>query len=318
MRTYVNELALAEACAAAEPEHIPLEALLAARYRHQVLADALYCARGLLAATVRPNLYIRDLGDKLPHDKRRLFFQWTATKGPFIDDDRQAIDQDLFLFGDDEVEVTDLGLGEAARRILSSFSAATLSPVHSSTSRFAVNPLVVVHGLHEEPLAQVPVPNYLEPNALADVIQADRPESKNWPELLSEARQRFDRLCIGDHCDHILSRQPYRPPQARRILELLDVLQRLMEKMDEDGELSAEGGRLHSQFFVGKSAWFSDESESRKLSPVTFTFPNPTGPGELTCFWHGKIRSGFFRLYFEWPVESPRERLRVVYIGPHL
>ena len=316
MRAYVNELALAEACAAAEPDTIPLEALLAARYKHQALADALFCARGLPSTRVRPNLCLGDLGRELPPDGRRLFFQWTDKKGPFIDDDRQAIDQDLFLFGDDEV--TDLGLGEAARRILSSFSAAAFSPVHSPTSRFAPDPLVVVHGLHEEPLANVPVPNYLEPAALAEVMQADRPEPKNWRDLLSEARQRFDRLCIGDHCDHILSRQPYRPPQARRILELLDVLQRLMEKMDEDGELSAEGGRLHSQFFVGKSAWFSDESESRKLSPGTFTFPNPTGPGELTCFWHGKIRSGFFRLYFEWPVESPRERLRVVYIGPHL
>ena len=316
MRAYVNELALAEACAAARPEHIPLEALLAARYKHRVLADALFCARGLLGARVRPNLLLRDLGDRLPHDKRRLFFQWTATKGPFIDDDRQAIDQDLFLFGDDEV--TDLGLGEAARRILFKFSAAALSPVHSPTSRFAPDPLVVVHGLQEEPLAQVPVPNYLEPAALAEVMQADRPEPKSWPELLSEARQRFDRLCVGDYCDQILSRQPYLPHQGRRILELLDVLQRLMEEMGEDNELTAEGDRLYSQFFIGKRAWFTDESEPRKRSPKTFTFPNPTEPGKLTCFWHGKIRSGFLRLYFEWPVESPREGLRVVYIGPHL
>lgn len=316
MRAYVNELALAEACAAAEPEYIPLEALLAARYRHQVLADALFCARGLLGTRVRPNLCLRDLGDKLPHDKRRLFFQWTATKGPFIDDDRQAIDQDLFLFGDDEV--TDLGLGEAARRILSSFSAAALSPVHCSTSRFAPDPLVVVHGLPDEPLAEVPVPNYLEPDALAEAIQADRPEPKNWPELLSEARQRFDRLCIGDHCDQILSRQPYRPPQARRILELLDVLQRLMEEMDKDGELSDEGLRLHSKHFVGKNAWFTDETKTRRQSSETFTFPDPTGSGRLTCFWHGKIRSDAFRLHFEWPVRSSMERLRVAYIGPHL
>ena len=316
MRAYVNELALAEACAAAKPEHVPLEALLAARYQHHVLADALFCARGLLGTRVRSNLCLRDLGDKLPHDKRRLFFQWTATKGPFIDDDRQAIDQDLFLFGEDEV--TDLGLGEAARRILFKFSAVAFSPVHSPTSRFAPDPLVVVHGLHEDPLTHVPVPNYPESNALADAIQADRPEPKNWPELLSETRQRFDRLCIGDHCGQVLSRHPYRPPQARRILELLDVLQKLMEEMDEDGELSAEGDRLHSQFFIGENAWFTDESEPRKHSPRKFTFPNPTEPGELTCFWHGKIRSGFFRLHFEWPVESPSERLRVVYIGPHL
>ena len=316
MRAYVNELALAEACAAAKPEYVPLEVLLVARYKHQVLSDALFCARGLLGTRVRPNLCLRDLGDKLPHDKRRLFFQWTATKGPFIDDDRQVIDQDLFLFGDDEV--TDLGLGEAARRILFKFSAAAFSPVHSPTSRFAPDPLVVVHGLHEEPLANVPVPNYLEPAALAEVMQADRPEPKNWPELLSKARQRFDRLCIGNHCDRILSRQPYRPPQARRILELLDVLQRLMEEMGVDGELTAEGSDLRSQFFVGDRAWFTSESQSRKQSPDTFTFPNPSGPGTLECLWHGKISSGAFRLHFEWPVSDPSNRLRIAYIGPHL
>ena len=316
MRAYVNELALAEACAAARPEHAPLKALLAARYRHDSLTKALFCARGMLGTEVWPNLCLGDLGRKLPPDGRRLFFQWTGKMGPFIDDDRQTIDQDLFLFGDDEV--TDLGLGEAARRILFKFAVAAFSPVHSPTSRFAPDPLVVVHGLQEEPLAQVPVPNYLEPAALAEVMQADRPEPKSWPELLSEARQRFDRLCVGDYCDQILSRQPYLPHQARRILALLDVLQRLMEEMGEGGERSAEGDRLHSQFFIGKNAWFTDESETRKRSPETFTFPNPTEPGELTCFWHGKIRSGFLRLYFEWPVESPREGLRVVYIGPHL
>lgn len=316
MRAYLNELALAEACAAAEPEHVPLEALLAARFRRPVLAEALFCAGGMLGTRVRPDLCLRDLGDKLQPDKRRLFYQWTTSKGPFIDDDRQVIDQDLFLFDDDEV--TDLGLGEAARRILSSFSAAALSPVHGPTSRFAADPLIVVHGFQDDPLEQVPVPNYLEPDALAKAIQTDRPEPKNWPELLSEARQRYHRLCIGDHCDQILSRHPYQPHQARQILKLLKVLQGLMEEMDEDGDLSAEGLRLHSQFFVGENALFTDESETRKRSPKTFTFPNPTRSGELTCFWHGKIRSGFLRLHFEWPVESPKERLRVAYIGPHL
>ena len=316
MRAYVNELALAEACAGAEPEYVPLEALLAARYQHRALAKALFCARGMLGTRVRSNLCLRDLGDRLPPDKRRLFFQWTAKKGPFIDDDRQSIDQDLFLFGDDEV--TDLGLGEAARRILSSFSAAALSPVHGLASRFAADPLVVVHGLLDEPLARVPVPNYLAPDALAEAIQKERPEPKNWPELLGEARRRFARLRIGDHCDQILARQTYHPHQARQILKLLGVLQRLMDEMGEQGELSAEGRRLRSQFFVGKNAWFTDETETRKQSPDTFTFPNPAGQGTLTCFWHGKIASGFFRLHFEWPVESPRERLRVAYIGPHL
>ncbi len=268
------------------------------------------------ATEVRPNLSLRDVGRQLARDKQRLLFRWTDRNGPFIDDDRQPMDEDLFWFGKDDV--TELGLGEAARRTLSSLPAVAFSPVHSQASRFAADSLTIIHGLLEEPIADVKVPNYLESAALAKSIEAEQPAPKNWGELLTQARQDFDRLCIGDHCDQILSRQPYQSHQAERILKLLRVLQELVETMGEDGELSAEGRRLHSQFFVGKEAWFTEESETRRHSPRTFTFPNPTGPGELTCFWHGKIRSGFFRLHFEWPVESPRERLRVAYIGPHL
>lgn len=316
MRAYVNELALAEACAAANPEHAPLEALLEARRQYPALVSGLFCARNMPSTEVRPNLSLREVGGQLPPEKQRLLFEWTGKKGPFIDDDRQVMDQDLFLFGDDEV--TELGLGEAARRILSSFSTAALSPVHNPTSRFAADPLVVVHGLHEEPFARVPVPNFLESAALAEAIEAEWPEPKTWAELLTRARQRFDRLCIGDHCDQNLSRKPYQPHQGRRVLELLDVLQRLMQEMGEDGELSAKGRELQNQFFVGKNAWFTDESETRKHSPERFTFPDPAGQGTLTCSWHGKIRSDSFRLHFEWPVESPREGLRVAYIGSHL
>ena len=316
MRAYVNELALAEACAAANPECKPLEVLLATRHKYGILANVLFCARGMPATEVRPNLCLRDVGGQLPRDKQRLLFQWTDRKGPFIDDDRQPMDQDLFWFGKDDV--TDLGLGEAARRILSTSPAVAFSPVHNQTSRFAADPLTIIHGLLEEPIKDVEVPNYLESAALAERMEAEQPEPKTWVELLARARERFDRLCIGEHCDEILSRHPYRPHQGGRILDLLGKLQEIKAETGEGGELSAEGLKLYHQFFVGDRAWFTGESERRKQAPDTFTFPDPSGPGTLTCFWHGKISSGAFRLHFEWPVESPRERLRVAYIGPHL
>ena len=317
MRAYVNELALAEACNATHPEIAPLEALLEARYGQHALAHSLYCARGMSNAEVRPGVCLRDVAAKLPRDKKNLFFSWTASRGPFLDDDRQVIDQDLFLFEDDEV--TDLGLGEAARRVIHSFSAATLSLVHSPTFRFAANPLVVIHGLAEEPLALIPVPNYVEPAKLAEAIEGERPEPTTWVELLAEARGRFGNLCIGEHCDYMLARETYRPHQSRRILQLLDVLHKIKAEMSDGGGLSSDGMSLHSKFFVGDLAWFTDESSSRKQKiPEKFVFPNPSGAGELTCFWHGKIRADGFRLHFDWPVSDPRERLRVAYIGPHI
>ena len=317
MRAFVNELALAEACAAARPPHTPLEALIEARRRHRVLVERLYCARGMPNMEIRPGVRLANVGWQLPHDKRGLLFQWANKKGPFIEDDRQATDDDLFWF--DGEDVTDLGLGEAARRILAKRSAATLSPVQDPASRFAADPLCVVHGSAEDPIGHVPVANFHETNALADALRAVRPEPESWLGLLAEARGRFGRLHIGSYCDRILARHPYHPPGGRRILELLDVLQRQMTEMDDDGSLSEDGKELHNRHFVGKRSWFSGESEGRKNSPETFTFPDPDGDGTLVCFWHGKVNTPVFRIHFEWPVSPPvRRRLRIVYIGPHL
>ena len=271
---------------------------------------------GMPHTEIRPGVSLAKIGRRLPRDKRGLLFQWTGKKGPFIEDDRQATDDDLFLFGDEDV--TNLGLGEAARRILATLPAATLSPVQNPASRFAADPLCVVHGLAEEPIGHVSVANFLETNALADALRAAGPEPETWPELLAEARARFDRLHIGSYCDGILARYPYHPPGGRKILALLDVLQRLMTEMDRDGGLSHAGLELRNRFFVGKRAWFSGESEPRRNSPKTFTFPDPDGGGELVCFWHGKVSTPAFRIHFEWPVSPPVRRLRIVYIGPHL
>ena len=267
---------------------------------------------------IRPGVRLAEVGRQLPRDKRGLLFQWVTKKGPFIEDDRQEADDDLFLF--DGEDVTNLGLGEAARRILATLPAATLSPVRNPASRFAADPLCVVHGLEIEPIGHVPVANFLETNALADALRAARPEPEptTWSELLTEARRRFDRLHIGTHCDDILARYTYYPPGGRRILERLDVLQRLMTEMDDDGSLSEDGKELRNRHFVGKRSWFSGESEGRKNSPETFTFPDPDGDGTLVCFWHGKISTPAFRIHFEWPVSPPVRRLRIVYIGPHL
>lgn len=317
MRAYVNELALAEACAAADPEPAPLLALLEGRHRYPALASALFCAGAILTTRVREGVLLRDLGQRLPRDQRQLFFSWTGKQGPFIDDDRQPAELDLFVFGKDEIEVTDLGLGEAARRILASQTAGVLSLVEDPTSRYSTDPLVVVQGLRDDAHNHVHVPNFLDHATLAKAVQADGPDPTSWAEALAQARERFDRLLIGDHCETVLSRETFRPHQSRRVSELLAVLQSLMGAMDHGGKLSPEGQALLADHFVGETAWFSRESASNERTPEQYTFPDPAGPGRLTCFWHGKIRSDALRMHFEWPPADPAGRLRVAYIGPH-
>lgn len=316
MRAFVNELALAEACAVADPSHAPIQALLKARQHYAILGQALYCARGMPSTNVELGVTLADISRKLPRDQVGLLFQWVGKRGPFIEDDRQAIEEDLFLY--DENDVTHLGIGEAARRVLASHSAATLSSVYCTTSRFSLNPLQVTHGLAEDPFQLVDVPNYTGVAALAEKLAATLPVPVNWLELLTLCRSRFDSLHISSYCEHVLARHPYSPAAGRRIQNLLEVLQRLMEEMDGNGKFSATGVELHGRFFVGRRAWFSDESPTRKAAEQTFTFPDPGGNGSLICFWHGKVSTPAFRVHFEWPVVQPSQRLRVVYIGPHL
>lgn len=317
MRAYVNELALAEACAVAAPEYAPLVALVKERHRHAVLKNSLFCIRTMPDTPVRKGLLLRDVGQRLPKDQQRLFFSWADKQGPFIDDDQQPADLDRFLFGEKEVEVTKGGLGEAARRILSSQTAGVLSPVEDTASRFAADPLVVIHRPRGDVRGQVLVQNFLDGKALAEAIQDDEPSPTNWTDALSQAERRFDRLWIGDHCSKSLSKVTFRPRQNSRMSELFDVLQKLMEEMDDNGRLSTSGQELYNKHFVGKRAWFSDESESNKQHPERYTFPGPDGSGRITCFWHGKIRSDELRMHFEWPPANPVGRLRIAYIGRH-
>ena len=316
MRVFLNELALVEACASANPSFAPLEELLKARLQHRVLRESLYCARGMPTANTALGITLADIGRRMPRDKIGLLFDWVTKRGPFIEDDRQDIDQDLFFF--DGEDVTDLGLGEAARRVLANDWSATFSPVRAAASRFGTNPLDVVYGLPEEPIRLVPVPNHIRTETLVEKLHSEEPEPKTWHALLNLCRERFDHLVIGVQCDIVLARRPYVPSAGRRILALLGTLQELKGEMDCRGQLSAFGIEVRNEYFRGERALFSDESDTRKASPKDFTFADPAGDGSLICFWHGKISTPPFRIHFEWPVSRPTERLCIAYIGPKI
>ena len=316
MRVFLNELALANAWTSVSSVHRPLTDILQARKRQPVLRDALYCAGGMGGVRTPAGIPMSRAARELPRDTRLQLFEWIAKQGPFIEDDRQVIDEDLFFFEEDDV--TDLGLGEAARRICADLRAATLSPVAKEGSRFSGNPLHVVHGLFDEPIAQVSVPNYTQSDPLVEVLRVLDPNPTNWHDFLEVCRHRFELLHIGPHCGETLGRFPYMPAAGRRIIELLNILQRIRAEMDTTGRLSPAGVELRNTFFTGQRAWFSDESAARKQRPRNFTFPDPEGGNSIVCFWHGKVSTAALRVHFDWPVERGAKRLRVVYIGPHI
>ena len=316
MRVFLNELALADAWISTSSVHRPLTAILQARRQQPVLRDALYCAQGMGGVRTPAGIPLCRAAQELPRDTRLQLFEWIAKHGPFIEDDRQFIDEDLFFFEEDDV--TDLGLGEAARRIRAELRAATLSPVENERSRFSGNSLDVVHGFPQEPIDRISVPNYTESGPLVEILRALDPNPTNWHDFLEICRHRFDLLHIGPHCDETLGRFPYMPAAGRRIIELLNILQRIRAEMDSTGRLSPAGLELRNEFFTGRRAWFSDESEGRRQRPQKFTFPDPAGGNDIVCFWHGKVSTAAIRIHFDWPVTPGAKRLRVVYIGPHI
>ena len=265
---------------------------------------------------VRPGVTLSSVAQTMPRDKRNQLFAWVSKRGPFIESDRQTVEDDLFFF--DDTEVTDLGLGEAARRIVVSLCAAVFSVVYDRESRFSATPLSITQGFPDELVGCINLPNYRDGMALSRAVADLAPEPATWNELLSSCREVYDRLIVGSHCDEILTPHPYSPAIGRRIKELLEVLQHLMLEMNPDGSLTHTGNTLRQQYFVGERAPFSDESTSRKRNPAAFTFPDPEGGGALTCYWHGKVSFKAYRMHFEWPAKPPRKRLRVAYIGPKI
>ena len=176
----------------------------------------------------------------------------------------------------------------------------------------------VIQGLPDDPLNVVDVPNYTDAVALATKLSGTRPLPRTWTGLLALCREDFDQLNIGSYCERVILRHPYSASAGRKIRELFEVLQLLMTELDASSGLSALGVQIREKYFVGERAWFTDESATRKKKKQTFTFPDPDGGGTLVCYWHGKVSTGSLRVHFEWPIERPSERLRVVYIGPHL
>ena len=255
---------------------------------------------------------------KFGRDTRLRFFEWVAKHGPFLEDVRISEKDDCFYF--DNLDVTDYGLGEAARRVVHKEETSVYSFADGSDYNFRKTPLTITHGLPEEPLALVPVGNYWSVDALISVADAAVSAPVTWEELMHKCKVRFPSLIIGAHCLEVLTCYPFLPSVARRIFELLGVLQSLMDCLDHQGNLSPEGEQLRQKHFVGEKAWFTDESASNKREFASeMTFPDPVdGEKKITCYWHGKIKTPQYRVHFEWPVKKGQTLLKIAYIGPKI
>lgn len=243
---------------------------------------------------------------------------WVGKYGPFIEDDRQTEEDDLFEYL--TVDVTEGGLGEAARRVKRQEHVATLS-FCGGLIDYAVDPLDVVHGLAEAPLGTYVVKNFWDVKALEEAALNSLPPALCWKEMVEHARSRFPNLLLPDaiYGDDRLVREPFDPVIRDRFYALLGQLDRYMG--DRPG--GVEGAIAQSivkEHFHGDRAAFSGESKSNQdnfKGDMTFTDPSDV-KGTLFAHWHGKISHKFYRLHFEWPVPATQPVLKVLYVGPKL
>lgn len=291
-----------------------LEPLLQLRYRRPDLQRILYCSSTF---STRPATAAHSVREAVSGTGDRLYIalvlRWVANAGPFWDQDRFPQVDDYFHF--EGSDVTDQGLGEAARRLLGESDAAVFSFLDSS-QRFEKTPLIVVHGLEEAPLGNVSVRNIWR---LPDLEQAIETRPTSWKQTVEKAKERFELLTFSPELLEHLEGQPFHGGVADRALELLGVLNTLARETQDDQSFTARGREIWQNHAVGEKAWFTDESDRNKIdfkSDMTF---RDVESGEKTfCPWHGKIKLNQFRIHFQWPRPTGQKNIKIMYIGPKI
>ncbi len=316
MTWYVNDLSLHGQFESPQAFLNVLSELLRIRQQNPTINSRLFCSRALHTQSVVgvTNLrqVVQEYGDK---NLKRLVLDWLTSKGPFWDDVRNQNADDYFEFSG--VDVTNQGLGEAARSLLNSKIAGTFS---FSPSKFQYFPLEVQQGLQEAPISTVDVPNQWTIQQLHNEAIESEPIPQNWQQAIEQAKVRFDKIIFSNEIANQLSGESFSHYVVERVFELLSILQKFVASRNDDGTYSSRTQELITDYFSGGKALFSDESISNKRNfekKMLFTDPNDENL-QISCPWHGKIKTPQFRVHFAWPLLSNEERVKVVYIGPKI
>ena len=257
---------------------------------------------------------------QLNPEERRSAMVWMAN-GPFWDAQRMHPDGCCLECEDragKTVRVTGSAVGEAAYRGLHGSDVGLVSFMPSDWDfsparvRWLQNEAKDIKGPKD-------ICNWCDADALRAAMENLEPPVQSWKGLRDTAVDRFKCLTFDDTCfAPLMDGVPFMSSSARRILDLLEVLNRLAGAVDADGVRTEEGHRIYQQYFTGDRAWFSDSSETEQQKyKDKLTFPRPEGFGTLFCPWHGKESHQTLRLHFSWPTQAG-EPFYVMYIGPKL
>lgn len=281
--------------------------------RRRDLRRHILCSRGLQMRAVTGS---HNLQEAVRATRDQLFIRqildWVSSSGPFWEADRAANDNDYFHFEGEDV--TEQGLGEAARRLVNGLDAGSFSFVARAFQDFARTPLTVLHGLEEEPLGAYNVKNCW---SIEDIEVAAVRAPQSWGDLLDTASNMTGLILSSEIASH-LAPLAFHSGLAGKILTLLGVLQKLTDETNEQGLLTDAGMTTYRLYFTRHRPLFTDSSEREiRQFKHELTFRDPSDQTrKLFCTWHGKARFDHqYRIHFEWPRPAGQRQIKVVYVG---
>jgi hypothetical protein len=320
MELLVNDLSMHGQFAELRAFKQAIDLLMRTRSVAKRYGRELNCHRGLASAQVMRGMNMQEVANSLSIDERRVLMRWLTQEGPFWEDVRVHTADDWMEWNGEIV--TDTALGEAALCCLYGIDRRLVS---FAPSNWEFSPVAVSHVIDSDIRRAVEVVNYWDPDIVERDLRGAPRQLASWQNLAVEARNRFATIKMGDDAFEPLSGCPFSLSAARRILSILEILDRFAQCFDVQGERSREGHEVYRDFFTGKKgdggrgALFSDSSDDEKAKFATeMSFRHPENrSNKLFCPWHGKIQTPPLRVHFSWPVRSG-EVLYVMYVGPKI
>jgi len=312
MEVLLNELSLHGQFASVQDFQTAVETVMSARSKMRQFGGELRCHRNLTQAQVTHELSLQQVVSKLDRNKRGALMSWLTKDGPFWEDSRQH-EIDDWLEYQNQI-VTDTALGESAYRYFNGSDYQTFS---FKPSNWQINPITVNWHRNNSEIVDIDVINHWDVNSLAISLQATVSPITSWQQLARDMPTRCPKLTFSQDSFESLYSHPFVDCAAKRIVELLKVLDNFKNCFDAQGQRTDEGHRLAQEHFTGDKAWFSDSLDN-DFNRRELAFNHPTKPNEkLYCPWHGKIKTPQIRIHFSYPIYAD-EPLYVPYIGPKI
>jgi len=291
-----------------------IDRLMIMRNKCRKFGREIYCHRNMVNAQVTKELNMQQVVQRLDKNKKSALMQWLTRQGPYWEDKREHNPEDYLEYKDEIV--TDTAIGEAASRC---FKGNDCRVVSMTPSRWNSSPLRICWRRSDDDSLNIDVQNHFDSESLEEDLRSSSEPINSWDQLDSICRNRFIEITFSMNAFEPLFGHPFSPGVAQRIIERIEVLEKLKTSVDQLGNRTAAGHRLYQEHFTGDKAWFSDSSDDEKRdfkSELTFKHPNIDG-STLFCAMHGKVKTPQIRIHFSSPIQS-NLALYVVYVGPKI